>query len=247
MIKRILKESIKTITTPLQMLRCHIAAKRYLKHHSIHCLNLGCGENINREWFNTDITFAIYGKHYYMNATKRYPFPDKSIDYIFSEHMFEHLKLTEAVKMLKECRRVLKKNGVLRITLPCFEFLHGVGASVVNALSKWLEVKVCRGGKVHYQKYEYGKVVEPLTVIGDCNPDFTGTEVKFLPDDTIFEDTVYDYKTLEMLLHKYGFTNIKRCQLYESEHRFLTNMEKHDQATYKNLSKIESTVIEASC
>ena len=102
MIKRILKESIKTITTPLQMLRCHIAAKRYLKHHSIHCLNLGCGENINREWFNTDITFAIYGKHYYMNATKRYPFPDKSIDYIFSEHMFEHLKLTEAVKMLPQ-------------------------------------------------------------------------------------------------------------------------------------------------
>ena len=76
--------------------------------------------------------------------------------------------------------------------------LHGVGASVVNALSKWLEVKVCRGGKVHYQKYEYGKVVEPLTVIGDCNPDFTGTEVKFLPDDTIFEDTVYDLSLIHI-------------------------------------------------
>ena len=83
--------------------------------------------------------------------------------------------------------------------------LHGVGASVVNALSKWLEVKVCRGGKVHYQKYEYGKVVEPLTVIGDCNHDFTGTEVKFLPDDTIFEDTVYDYKTLEIRLRETAF------------------------------------------
>ena len=83
--------------------------------------------------------------------------------------------------------------------------LHGVGASVVNALSKWLEVKVCRGGKVHYQKYEYGKVVEPLTVIGDCNPDFTGTEVKFLPDDTIFEDTFYDYKTLEIRLRETAF------------------------------------------
>ena len=80
--------------------------------------------------------------------------------------------------------------------------LHGVG---VNALSKWLEVKVCRGGKVHYQKYEYGKVVEPLTVIGDCDPDFTGTEVKFLPDDTIFEDTVYDYKTLEIRLRETAF------------------------------------------
>lgn len=83
--------------------------------------------------------------------------------------------------------------------------LHGVGASVVNALSKWLEVKVCRGGKVHYQKYEYGKVVEPLTVIGDCDTDFTGTEVKFLPDDTIFEDTVYDYKTLEIRLRETAF------------------------------------------
>ena len=83
--------------------------------------------------------------------------------------------------------------------------LHGVGASVVNALSKWLEVKVCRGGKVHYQNYEYGKVVEPLTVIGDCDPDFTGTEVKFLPDDTIFEDTVYDYKTLEIRLRETAF------------------------------------------
>ena len=83
--------------------------------------------------------------------------------------------------------------------------LHGVGASVVNALSKWLEVKVCRGGKVHYQKYEYGKVVEPLTVIGDCDPDFTGTEVKFLPDDTTFEDTVYDYKTLEIRLRETAF------------------------------------------
>lgn len=83
--------------------------------------------------------------------------------------------------------------------------LHGVGASVVNALSKWLEVKVCRGGKVHYQKYEYGKVVEPITVIGDCDPDFTGTEVKFLPDDTIFEDTVYDYKTLEIRLRETAF------------------------------------------
>lgn len=83
--------------------------------------------------------------------------------------------------------------------------LHGVGASVVNALSKWLEVKVCRGGKVHYQKYEYGKVVEPLTVIGDCDPDFTGTEVKFLPDDNIFEDTVYDYKTLEIRLRETAF------------------------------------------
>lgn len=83
--------------------------------------------------------------------------------------------------------------------------LHGVGASVVNALSKWLEVKVCRDGKIHWQRYEYGKVVEPLKVIGDCNNSFTGTEVTFLPDDTIFEETEYDYKTLEIRLRETAF------------------------------------------
>ena len=83
--------------------------------------------------------------------------------------------------------------------------LHGVGASVVNALSKWLEVKVCRNGKVHYQRYEYGKVVEPLKIIGDCDENFTGTEVTFLPDDSIFEETLYDYKTLEIRLRKTAF------------------------------------------
>ncbi len=83
--------------------------------------------------------------------------------------------------------------------------LHGVGASVVNALAKWLEVKVCRNGKVHYQRYEYGKVVEPLKIIGDCDENFTGTEVTFLPDDSIFEETLYDYKTLEIRLRETAF------------------------------------------
>ena len=83
--------------------------------------------------------------------------------------------------------------------------LHGVGASVVNALSQWLEVKVCREGKIHYQKYEYGHVVSELKVIGECDSDFTGTEVTFLPDNTIFEDTVYQFKVLEERLRETAF------------------------------------------
>ena len=83
--------------------------------------------------------------------------------------------------------------------------LHGVGASVVNALSQWLEVKVCREGKIHYQKYEYGHVVSELKVIGECDPDFTGTEVTFLPDNTIFEDTVYQFKVLDERLRETAF------------------------------------------
>ena len=83
--------------------------------------------------------------------------------------------------------------------------LHGVGASVVNALSEWLEVEVCHGGKVYKQRYERGKTMYPLKIVGDCPTDKHGTKVTFLPDKTIFEETVYDYDTLKIRLRETAF------------------------------------------
>ncbi|MBE5948677.1 MAG: DNA topoisomerase (ATP-hydrolyzing) subunit B [Lachnospiraceae bacterium] len=83
--------------------------------------------------------------------------------------------------------------------------LHGVGASVVNALSEFLEVKVYQDGKIHQQRYERGKVMYPLRVIGECPIDKTGTEVTFLPDKEIFEETIYDYNVLKVRLRETAF------------------------------------------
>ncbi|MBR3039573.1 MAG: DNA topoisomerase (ATP-hydrolyzing) subunit B [Lachnospiraceae bacterium] len=83
--------------------------------------------------------------------------------------------------------------------------LHGVGASVVNALSTWLEVEVCREGKIYKQRYERGKVCYPLKEIGTCDEGQTGTKVTFSPDPEIFEDTVYDYDTLRTRLRETAF------------------------------------------
>ncbi|MFV0241146.1 MAG: DNA topoisomerase (ATP-hydrolyzing) subunit B [Lacrimispora sphenoides] len=83
--------------------------------------------------------------------------------------------------------------------------LHGVGASVVNALSQWLEVEIRQDGKIYKQRYEKGKTMYPLKVIGDCGPDEHGTKVTFLPDDDIFEETVYDYDTLKIRLRETAF------------------------------------------
>ncbi|MGN1156117.1 MAG: DNA topoisomerase (ATP-hydrolyzing) subunit B [Agathobacter sp.] len=83
--------------------------------------------------------------------------------------------------------------------------LHGVGASVVNALSNWLEVEVRRDGSVYKQRYERGNTMYPLKKIGTCDPEFTGTRVDFLPDDTIFEETVFDYDTLKTRLREMAF------------------------------------------
>ena len=83
--------------------------------------------------------------------------------------------------------------------------LHGVGASVVNALSNWLEVEICLDGKVYKQRYERGVTMYPLKETGTCDPQKTGTKVTFLPDDTIFEDTVFDYDTLKQRLRETAF------------------------------------------
>ncbi|MBP3806645.1 MAG: DNA topoisomerase (ATP-hydrolyzing) subunit B [Oribacterium sp.] len=83
--------------------------------------------------------------------------------------------------------------------------LHGVGASVVNALSKNLEVSVFKNGKIYNMKFERGKVIQDMTVIGECDPEKHGTEVHFLPDPEIFEETIYDYETLKVRLRETAF------------------------------------------
>ncbi len=86
--------------------------------------------------------------------------------------------------------------------------LHGVGASVVNALSKWLEVTVYKNGKIHFIRFENGgHTVEPLKVIGTCNENRTGTTVTFKPDPEIFDTDIYSYETLKVRVRELAFLN----------------------------------------
>ena len=83
--------------------------------------------------------------------------------------------------------------------------LHGVGASVVNALSEWLEVQIYNGGKIYKQRYERGKVMYPLKVDGECDETRTGTRVDFMPDSTIFETTEFEFDVLKNRLRETAF------------------------------------------
>lgn len=108
--------------------------------------------------------------------------------------------------------------------------LHGVGASVVNALSDWLEVEIKRDGKIWKQRYEKGKTMYPLKVIGDCDDNETGTKVTFKPDETIFETTVFDYNTLKTRLRETAFlTKALRITLRDKRE----GMEKEDVFHYE--------------
>lgn len=83
--------------------------------------------------------------------------------------------------------------------------LHGVGASVVNALSEWLEVDIYAEGKIYHQRYERGHVCYPLKTVGECDPKKTGTKISFLPDKTIFEEVEFDYNILKQRMREIAF------------------------------------------
>ncbi len=127
--------------------------------------------------------------------------------------------------------------------------LHGVGASVVNALSEWLEVIIHQDGKMYQQRYERGKVMYPLKEIGTT--DHTGTEVRFLPDKEIFEETVFDYDTLRQRLREMAFLTkgikivLKDNRMEEPKIRafhyeggikeYVEYLNKHKDALYENI------------
>ena len=122
--------------------------------------------------------------------------------------------------------------------------LHGVGASVVNALSEWLEVEICHEGKIYKQRYERGKVCYKLRIEGDCDPELTGTKVTFLPDKEIFEETVFDYNTLKQRFREMAFlTKGLKIQLRDlreeevHEHTFHYEGGIKEFVTYLNKSK----------
>lgn len=135
--------------------------------------------------------------------------------------------------------------------------LHGVGASVVNALSEWLEVRVYQGGKIYMQRYERGKVMYPVKVVGECDPEKTGTEVVFLPDNQIFEETVYQYDVLKTRLRETAFLtkglriilrdDREEPQLVREFHyeggikEFVTYLNKTKEALYENVIYCEGT------
>ena len=135
--------------------------------------------------------------------------------------------------------------------------LHGVGASVVNALSEWLEVEICREGNVYKQRYERGDVSYPLEVVGNCSEEKTGTKVTFKPDDEIFETTVYEFDILKQRLREMAFlTKNLRIELYDLREEepvervfhyeggikeFVTYLNNSKQALYNEVMYFEGT------
>jgi predicted SAM-dependent methyltransferase len=202
--------------------------KTYLAASGISKLQLGSGSAVPEGWLGTDI-FPQSDRVMYLDAAKPYPFGDDTFEYVHSEHLIEHLSWQEGLSMLRECRRVMKPGGTIRVATPDLEVLIGLYTNQGDPLNKryveWITDACLDGVNVYKAAF----------VINNA---FRNWGHQFL----------YDGETLEMAMRAAGFTDIVRRRVGESEDENLRGIESHGELTgNEEMVAFETMVFEGTC
>ena len=201
--------------------------KQYLDSHEVAKLQIGCGRYMIPGWLNTDTSIYICKNGaMYLDAGEPFPLPDNSFDYVFSEHLFEHLDHYQAVNMLKECRRVLKPSGVLRIATPDFLFLTDLYLHPDKPANKSYITWSAQGGGNCKPVPE-----NPLNIINKFHTEW-GHKI------------IYDRQTLTDLLKDNGYKDIRFCSIGNSSHDELKNIEGHFKLMPYEHYQLETMILE---
>ena len=202
----------------------HRLIRNYLRDHSTHKLHLGCGRNSLDGWLNSD-QHPKSNNILRLNVTRRFPFEDKLFSYMFSEHMIEHLTYAQGTQMLKECHRILKPNGRIRISTPDLSFLLGLYFDDRSDLQKqYIEWAT----KTHVKNAPY---YDATFVINNFVRDWG-------------HQFIYDEPSLRFALEKAGFSEIVRCEFNASEDVELQGLENEARMPPGFLA-LESLILEA--
>jgi SAM-dependent methyltransferase len=169
-------------------------------------LQLGAGGNAMDGWLNSDLLPRPL--EIFVDVTRPLPFPDRSFDYVFSEHQIEHILYPDGVFMLRECFRVLKPGGVLRIATPDLERIVGLYAAEKTEVQQ------------RYIRFATDSFIPETSDYGACfvvNCDVRNWDHKF----------IYDFATLAQEMHRAGFVDVSRHEAGESGHEVLRGLEAH--------------------
>jgi len=197
---------------------------RYVATHATRKLHIGCGPNLLDGWLNTDISGRLAIR---MNATRRFPFEDNTFDYVFSEHMIEHIEYPEALFMLEECHRVLKPGGRIRVATPDLETLLRLYCAEPTANQR------------HYIEWSTDKYLpeaEGYRAAYVINQHMRGLGHLF----------IFDEESLRTALEKTGFRDVVRWAPGESSDDALKRLERHGEAIGNEaINRFETLVVEA--
>lgn len=202
------------------------AIEDYLRKSKTAKLHIGAGPNQLREWLNTDLTPRTENA-IFLDATEPFPFQNATFDYIYTEHLIEHISYSEGQEMLKECFRILKPGGKLRIATPDFDVFMGLGCEGKNE-------EQARYIEWYRQKYLQQLDVRPDIYI--INSIFHNWGHQF----------VYDKDSLERSMTKAGFKKVTRCLPGKSDDSVFFGIEHHGKAIgSESANRFETMVLEA--
>jgi predicted SAM-dependent methyltransferase len=197
---------------------------RYLESFPVCKLHIGCGGFALPGWLNSDLSPLNRGGIVNIDATEQLPFPDNSVDYIFSEHIIEHLAYAEGKFFLSECWRVLKPGGVCRVATPRLELLIDIYSDTAGRYDSYI--------RTSFDRWVGGDLFSRALVINNFFHNWG-------------HRCIYDYETLTGVLARAGFAQITRCEIGESRHAALRGLERHGQLTSKEINELETMVVEA--
>jgi predicted SAM-dependent methyltransferase len=184
--------------------------RRYLSQTTERKLHIGCGENVLAGWLNTNLC-PVSADILHLDATQPFPFSDKEFDYIYTEHVIEHVPYAQALRMVGECFRVLKPNGRIRLSTPDLAFLidlHGEEKSDLQIrYVQWAVDTFIRRARPYRGAVEYTDAFVINNFFRDWGHEF-----------------IYDEKTLRALMESAGFSEVKRVGLNQSDHESFRNL-----------------------
>ena len=201
-----------------------VIIKRYFNGRKVNKLQIGCQGQVVEDWLNVDL-IPKSREVALMDATKPFPFENNVFQYIFSEHMIEHITFKEAEFMLKECYRIMKPGGVIRISTPNIQFLMDLYNNP--------KTEVQDGYIQQSATFIEGKM--PLTATSVINNFFKDWGHQY----------IHDFESLELLLTNAGFVNVQQMEVGNSSIKALLNMEKHGNVIGQKFNLLESIVVEA--
>lgn len=216
----------RTAHMPLALIRRSSQIKRYLDSRGdFSALQIGAGPHHKLPgWLKTDLDPSW--TTVYLDATKRFPFADDTFDYIVAEHIIEHISYEEALRMVRECYRVLRKCGVVRISTPDIKLTHRLmQCPLTPELQRY----------VLWSNQRYGFTDNPNSAIHTVNRLHHEWGHRFL----------YDANTLTDVFRRSGFTEIAECTPEMSDRAVLINIDRHAKEIGKEFNELESLIIEA--
>ncbi|HEV7138498.1 MAG TPA: methyltransferase domain-containing protein [Steroidobacteraceae bacterium] len=220
------RDALNVLRVGGKRLRQGLDISMYLRTNRVRCLQIGAGPTSMPGWLRTDLSPILKGA-VYLDASKRFPIPDESFDFIQSEHMIEHVPFVTGVAMIRECHRILKPGGRVRIATPDLARLVGLyGRENVGAAWRSIE-------SIALGVYKNSECAKPIFAINSAMHDWG-------------HQFLYDEETLRAALLAAGFVNVQRFHCNESPTERLRGVERHIGVSGDDeVNDFESLVLEA--